>query len=126
VKKEKDRILFFYTCPRCKYRRGIYDNGKELEPIERICEKCGGKDIKTSTDMKKNGDFVCKEKCLQCGHEKKDIHKHFEEKIDPNYEADRRKYIMTNQEVLEYHIWQKNAEEVLGKREERRNSQVKL
>lgn len=121
VKKEKDQILFFYTCPRCKYRRGIYDNGKELEPIERICEKCGGKDIKKSMDTKKNGDFVFKEKCLQCGHEKKDTHKHFEEKIDPNYETDRRRYIMTNQEVLEFHIWQKSAEEILGRREERKN-----
>lgn len=126
VKKEKDRIVFFYTCPRCKYRRGVYNNGKELEPIVIICEKCGGKDVKLSTESKKNGDYTIKETCQKCGHEKKNKHKYLKEKLDPNYETDRRRYIMTNQEVLEFHIWQKNAESILGKREERINNQVKL
>lgn len=76
---------------------------------------------------RKNGDFLFQETCSDCGHIKKDIHKRFKEKpIDPNYETDRRRFCMTAREVADWHMWLQNAEEVLGRREDRENSDVKL
>jgi hypothetical protein len=58
------RVLFFFECPHCHKRRGIFDDGKEYESKPRKCPKCGDElDLKY---QKKDNVSTFTEKCQSC------------------------------------------------------------
>lgn len=116
--KEKYRIIFFYGCPHCKKKRGIYDNWEE-EDMTVKCEKCDSQNMEMSSRHKKNGDVQFFEECHDCHHTKKGIFKtHREEKTDPNYERDLKRFYMSPDELDQLKFFVTNAESIFAKREE--------
>ncbi|MFA5749993.1 MAG: hypothetical protein WC895_02105 [Candidatus Shapirobacteria bacterium] len=62
--EEPLRVLFFFECPNCHKRRGIFNDGKEYESKVRLCPKCSSElDIKYK---KKNEVSTFIEKCKNC------------------------------------------------------------
>ncbi len=98
----KDKVLFFFKCPHCHKPRAFWESGEEWE-YHNSCPKC-------KTDMKsvdsRNGNLITSTyTCPNCQHEESrnlDLDEKKEEKIDPNFEVDRKKYCMTEKEGQEY------------------------
>ena len=117
--KEKYRMLFFYECPYCKKKRGIYDDGEE-EDMTIKCSKCGSQNVENSSRQKKNWEVQFREACHDCGHIQKNIfNTPRKEEIDLNYERDRKRFCMNQEELDQLKFFVTNAESVLAKREER-------
>lgn len=51
------RVLFFFDCPKCKKRKGVYDDGEERVSKPQLCTKCK-KEVKTT--HKKKGKCITK------------------------------------------------------------------
>jgi Zn finger protein HypA/HybF involved in hydrogenase expression len=58
------RVLFFMECPKCKKRKGIFDNGTERKPKPETCPQCSGR-IKTRF-IEKEGGAVWQKDCPSC------------------------------------------------------------
>ncbi len=58
------RVLFFFECPNCKKRKGVYENGEERISKPRLCSKCK-KEVKTS--HKKEGQIITWNMTCSCG-----------------------------------------------------------
>jgi len=100
--KGKERILFFFECPnKCKSRLAVFEGGEEWRPIHK-CEKCNAKvEIKDT----KNGDIITTTyACKNCGHKGKEILdlSPSKEKVDKNFERDRRKFCLSGEKGQEY------------------------
>ncbi len=105
----KEEILFMFECERCGKRRSYWENGKEWEH-KPTCIKCKAEVQSEST--KKNNVITTEYSCLRCGHveiDTFDLNKNKEEKIDPNFEANRKKYCISEQEGAEL---MRQAEEI--------------
>lgn len=59
------RVLFFFECPACKKRKGIFDNGEEYKPKSSLCPKCN-RVIKVSAEQKEKT-LIWSENCPSCG-----------------------------------------------------------
>ena len=59
------RVLFFFECPSCKKRKGIYENGEEHISKPDLCPKCS-KEIKI-THSKKGEVITWITICSSCG-----------------------------------------------------------
>lgn len=117
--KEKYRMLFFYECSYCKNKRGIYDDGEE-EDMTVKCDKCGSQNVVNSSKQKKNWEIQFREVCHDCDHIKKyTFNTPRKEKMDPNYERDRKRFCMSQDELNQLKFFVTNAETVFVKREER-------
>lgn len=117
--REKYRIIFFFGCPHCKKKRGIYDNGEEEEIVVK-CERCSSQNVEISTKCRNNGAAQFLETCHDCHHIKKSILKAVrKEKVDPNYERYRKRFCMSQEEVDQLKFFLSNAETVFAKRQER-------
>jgi len=101
--KEPNRMLYMYSCPLNHLpRRMFYDNGEEYRPKEHKCLKCNSS---TKEESKREGSLLSiKWTCNNCGeietwehdlNRKEEIQ---EEKIDPNFEADRKEYCLDDEE----------------------------
>jgi len=103
IDDKKDRVLFFFECPDCHKRRAYWEGGQEWEPSPYPCPKCKTNRV---TSRSSKGDIITTVyTCPKCGHKEKDtmdLSEKIEEKIDPNFEADRKKYCMTEKEGMEY------------------------
>lgn len=65
------RVLFYFECPTCKKRRGIYEDGEEHISKPRLCSKCN-KEVKTT--VKKKVEVVTwTYKCPACGFTEKEV-----------------------------------------------------
>lgn len=64
------RLLFFFECPSCKKRKGVYDNGEVFASKPDPCDKC---ESPTERSYKKEGSVVTTIwKCNYCKHVKKE------------------------------------------------------
>lgn len=103
IDDKNDRVLFFFECPICKKRRLYWEGGQEWEPGPNPCPKC--KTNRISSHSKKGDIITMIYSCQKCGHKEKDtldLNEKSKEAIDPNFEADRKKYCMTDKEGSEY------------------------
>lgn len=64
------RMLFFFECPNCQKRRGIFDDGVEYKSKPRLCPKCG-EDLKISYKSE-NEVSTFTEKCKNCDYKLED------------------------------------------------------
>lgn len=100
----KDRVLFFFNCPRCHRKRAYWEGGEEWEPSPNPCPKCKKADLESSYSRSDNV-VTTTYSCSSCKYketDKLDLDKKREETIDPNFEADRKKYCMSEKEGEEY------------------------
>jgi len=94
----KDSVLFMFECGKCHKRRAFWENGKEWEYIPK-CEKCRSE--VTAESIRKDGSIISRYSCSQCGHTETDtlnLEENKEKKIDPNFESNRKKYCISEQE----------------------------
>lgn len=104
--EKKDRVLFLYQCSHCEKRRAYWDNGEEWQEQPMSCPQC--QMHMTRTDSRKGKVITSTYTCPGCNHtksEKLDLTiKHKEEPVDPNFEADRKKYCLSDTEGSQYVI----------------------
>ncbi len=103
------KVLFFFECPNCKKRRGVFDNGEEFKSREKICEKCGHP---IETSIKKRGKkTVWITSCTKCDFKKveEDDFEEWKKQQDKERKEDeellhkfRTKYCMSEKEGQEY------------------------
>jgi len=104
LNEDIERVLFFFECPRCKKRKLVYEDGEEWKPNPVLCLKC-----KTEMDRKnkrKGNKITTIYVCPECNYKEKDVwdldKKPKSEKIDPNFEKDRRRFCLSATEGQEY------------------------
>jgi DNA-directed RNA polymerase subunit RPC12/RpoP len=97
-----ERILFWYECARCNKRRLFYDNNNEWRPRSHPCPKC--RTEKKSQNSRKGDVITTIYSCPNCKHEETDILDLStpKEKIDKNYEKDRLRFCLNDEQGREY------------------------
>jgi len=97
------RVLFFFECPNeCKPRRAIFEDREEWKPKPHICEKCSS-EVKTN-DTRKEDRIITTYACKKCGHKGRETldFNSPKEKIDKNFERDRRRFCLSGEKGQEY------------------------
>ena len=111
----KDRVLFMFECPQKGHKRRAYwEGGEEWEPRPTLCSKC--KTATNSTNVR-NGDLITTTYiCPGCGNKETDTMDLSikEKEIDPNFEADRKKYCLSEKEGGDYITWMANTKHLLS------------
>ena len=106
---EPMRVLFFFECPSCKKRRGVYENGEEHESKPDLCPKCG-KEAKV-THTKKGKVITWRTVCKSCGFTETNVddfeksHAEFEQKEKEDKELlkkYREEFCLTDEQGKEY------------------------
>ncbi|MCP6718757.1 MAG: hypothetical protein KJI71_00815 [Patescibacteria group bacterium] len=102
--ESKNRVLFSFECPSCKKRKGIYENGEGWKPAPVMCPKCNNE---VERDHKRKGNKITTiYKCSECGHKEKEVwdldKKEPKEKLDPDFEKDRKRFCLSEKEGQEY------------------------
>lgn len=100
---KKNRVLFFFECPKCQKKRAYWEDGKEWESRPDLCPKC--KTAMESSSNRKDNIITTTYFCPNCRYKEvdtMDLDEKKEEKIDPNFEADRKKYCISDKEGMEY------------------------
>jgi len=96
--KGKEEVLFMFECYKCGKRRVYWEDGTEWEH-KLTCIKCN---FEVQTESKREKDIITHTySCSHCGHVETDtwdLNERKEEKIDPNFEANRKKYCMSEKE----------------------------
>lgn len=103
-----EEVLFMFECKHCGKRRAYWENGKEWEHVSR-CPKCKAELHREST--RTENAITINYTCSQCDYtetDTMDLSKKEEEKIDPNFESDRKKYCLSEKEGAEYIEWTAN------------------
>lgn len=104
MNQKTERVLFFFNCPKCKKRRLIYDNGEEWKPSPVLCPKCQSE--MNRENKKKGRKITTIYSCVACDYKEKDIldldEKPKPEKIDLNFEKDRKRFCLSSTEGQEY------------------------
>lgn len=127
--EEPSRVLLLYRCQNCKKGKAIFDNGEEYEPRPMLCPKCNS-EVKTT--YKRQQDqidtvYTCTNpKCSYRELDILDLSKKEEPVVDPNYEADKKRFLMTEKEGSEYvhmEMQLKQFNEHLKEQEERSKQQ---
>jgi hypothetical protein len=120
----KNRVLFLFRCKKCNKGRGVYEDGIEWESSADICPKCNQK--MNSEDKKEENKIITIYNCPGCNHKEKMVldldEKIKEEKVDPNFEKDRKRFCLTEEEGIKYSAWMENFkkyQELLEKQEEK-------
>jgi len=120
----KNRVLFFFRCKKCNKGRCVYEDGIEWESSADICPKCNQK--MNSKDKKEQNKIITIYNCPACNHKKKFVldldEKLEEEKVDPNFEKDRKRFCLNEEEGTKYSTWMENFkkyQELLEKQEEK-------
>ncbi len=91
----KEAVLFMFECDKCGKRRAYWENGKEWE-YKPTCTKC--KSEVQAESIKEDNAIITKYSCLHCGNIETDIldlNQNKEEEINPNFEANRKKYCLS-------------------------------
>jgi hypothetical protein len=97
----KEEVLFMFECEKCGKRRSYWESGKEWE-YKPTCIKC--KAETQSKSSRKDSIITTKYSCPQCGHietDTLDLDEDKEEQIDPDFETNRKKYCLPEQEGYE-------------------------
>jgi hypothetical protein len=66
------KVLFFFDCPSCKKRRGIFDTGEEFRAHENLCPQCKYP-VEVSLKSKSNKVTIWTTRCSHCGFKKQEI-----------------------------------------------------
>ncbi len=96
-----EAVLFMFECGKCHKCRAFWENGKEWEHKPK-CIQCRAEVVSEST--KKDTTIITRYSCSHCGHvevDTMDLNKKEEEKVDPNFEANRKKYCISELEGKE-------------------------
>jgi len=125
---KEDRVLFMYDCPnRCLPRRAFFGNGEEWKPEPVLCPKC--KTEMNRSHKKETNKITTTYICPECDYKEKDSlnlnRKSKSEKVDPNFESDRKKYCLSDEEGGKYISWTanlKNLVEIMKDREENKEA----
>lgn len=126
LEDDRERVLFFFECPSCGKRRGVFENGEAWKPTPIKCPKCQSR-VET-THKRKGKKITITDKCPSCHYKEVDVidlnKKEKPKKIDPNFEADRRRFCLSAEEGREYieskerlKNFSKFLEETKGKKE---------
>lgn len=94
----REEVLFMFECGQCHKRRAFWEDGREWE-YKPKCIKCQSEVASETT--KKDALLTTRYTCSHCGHveiDTMDLSKKEEEKIDPNFEANRKKYCISELE----------------------------
>lgn len=125
------KVLFFFECPNCKKRRGVFDTGEEFKSHEQLCPKCQYT-VKVSIS-KKVEKTVWTTKCTHCGYKNIEVDDfdEWKKKRDKERKEDegllqkyRVKYCLSEkegQEYVEYKLRLNNITELM-KEHERKNA----
>ncbi|MEI7891371.1 MAG: hypothetical protein WCI36_05395 [bacterium] len=101
---DKDEVLFMFQCEKCEKRRAYWENGKEWESKPNPCPKCRAE--LQSAHVKKDNTIETTYSCSECGYKDTEILdlsvKENEEKVDSEFEANRKKYCLSATDGLEY------------------------
>ena len=73
------RVLFFFECPACKKRKGLFDNGEAFVSRPQHCPRCK-KEIKVSC-VEKNKVLKWITNCKSCGYKETEIDDSEKEKV---------------------------------------------
>ena len=119
---KEDRILFMYDCPNgCLPRRAFFDNGEEWKPKPVLCPKC--KTEMNRSHKKETNKITTTYACPECDYKEKDSldlnRKSKLEKVDPNFESDRKKYCLSDEEGGKYVSWITNFRELMKRIKDR-------
>ncbi len=68
---DSSRVLFFFECPSCHKRKGVFDNGESFVSRPELCPKCK-KELKVS-HSKEGRVLVWKKNCKGCGFKETEI-----------------------------------------------------
>lgn len=116
---DADCVLFFYTCPNNHFpKRAFYDDGQEYIPKPIQCPKCQGK--MTSDEQTKDNISTTTDTCTQCGHIETSTYTFSPDiSTDTNYEEDRRKFCLSDEEGKEYIDFSESTRRFAEERKER-------
>jgi hypothetical protein len=101
-KNNQEDVLFMFSCSSCDKRCAYWENGKEWEMRKTPCPKCSIP--MTHSNKRKENIITTTYTCSDCEYTESDTVDLTikEEKIDPNFEADRKKYCLSDKEGVEY------------------------
>lgn len=98
-----EEVLFMFQCEACNKRRAYWENGKEWE-YKPKCPECRS-ELKTEHTKAENS-VTTKSVCTQCDYKDEDTmdfnEKKGEEKVDPNFASDQKKYCLSDEEGMKY------------------------
>ena len=69
--EKSDRVLFFFECPSCKKRKGIFENGEQRVSKPELCPRCQ-KALQVLHARRKNV-VTTTRRCPACGFKDKDV-----------------------------------------------------
>ncbi len=100
----QDRVLFFFTCPSCKGHRALFDNGEGYTPKAQLCPNC---QAELEVNSARKGNKITSDyECFHCGFKKQNIlnltAKSSEEKPDPNFEKDKARFCISEEDGKRY------------------------
>ncbi|MGB0757356.1 MAG: hypothetical protein ACPGO5_02775 [Patescibacteria group bacterium] len=115
LEDSKDRILFMYDCPnKCLPRRAFFDNGEEWKPKVHLCPKCNTE--LESSNERKGDKVITTETCNQCDYSNVDeldlSAKKEKPKIDKDFEKDRARFCLSEEEGQKYIQAKTNMEQM--------------
>jgi ribosomal protein S27AE len=95
-------VLFLYQCSKCDNRRAFCENGEEYESKPDKCPKCGAGMVKSHKKSKTS--ITTTSTCSKCKYLDKYVYDLREKKkeFDLNFEADRKRFCMSEEEGREY------------------------
>lgn len=100
VLDEEYRLLFIFQCNNCNKKRAVYDNWEEIIPKKHLCPNCNielNKKSETKYDIL-TINYFC-DKCNYIETETLDLKVEDIEKEDQNYEEDRKKFCISEEEA---------------------------
>lgn len=104
---EKDRLLFIFQCNDCNKRRAIYNDWEEITPKKHLCPNCNT-ELNKKSDIKNDTltiNYFC-DKCNYKESETVDLKvENIEEKEDNNYEEDRKRFCISEEEAYKLKNW---------------------
>lgn len=87
LEDEPLRVLFNFSCPKCKKREGVYENGEVWVYKPSYCSECG-KELKT--DIKIKGDITTfTTKCTGCKYKNVNVHDHIKDEAERKVQEQR-------------------------------------
>lgn len=95
-------VLFLYQCSKCDNRRAFCENGKEYEARPDKCPKCDADIVKSHKKTKTS--IITISTCPKCKYIDKYVYdlKEKKKEVDLNFEADRRRFCVSEEEGREY------------------------
>jgi hypothetical protein len=95
---DDEHVIFFYRCDSCKKGRAFFETGEEYIPDKPKCPKCGNEFTKST--KKEKARITIFQHCDHCGLDDDYIYDDakVEEKPDPDYEKDRKRFCLTEAE----------------------------